>query len=216
MSDFESFGGFDAVQQGMNAESFKEFQARMAQASQQIQDMRKREGTQKKSEDKLVALLLQFIRSGGNTQLIEAASKLLSINLPAAFIIGLLQIAAPDLGEKSGLKQLPDKPEADKTMLPDLYFKSKVLPLEIKIAIDNWLTNLHSIARDNEAKVLDHGLNLDKQLKKEVIDGGALCLLTFIEQKDIDLNFTKSRSFVEIALKAIFDDLLKNPTHLLN
>lgn len=217
MSGPESFSAPESVNQGSSAESYRLFQERMKVASAQIQAIRTGEQKQKKKEDELVKILTDFIKSTRTSShddlLIEYLTKLLAINLPAVFIIALIIINYPDLQEKSGIK-LIDFSSADTALqenstLPDLYFKNATLPLQVKIAIDSWMTEISKAAGSHAHKVLDHALRLDGKVKSEVIDLANYSLSAYLESKNLDYDADFCRQFVEYCLNGILTELAK-------
>jgi len=225
MSGPESFSASESVNQGSTAESYRLFQERMKVASAQIQAARAGEQKQKKKEDELIKILTEFIKSSQTSShddlLIEYLTKLLAINLPAIFIISLIIINYPDLQEKSGLILIDFSssdhtgPQANST-LPDLYFKNATLPLQVKIAIDSWMTEISKAAggsrhadiidasaESHAHKVLDHALRLDGKVKSEVIDLANYSLSAYLESKNLDFDADFCRQFVEYCLNGI-------------
>jgi hypothetical protein len=223
MSGPESFSAPESVNQGSSAETYRLFQERMKVASAQIQAIRAGEQKQKKKEDELIKILTDFIKSTQTSShddlLIEYLTKLLAINLPAVFIIALIIINYPDLQEKSGIK-LIDFSSTDHSAvrenptLPDLYFKNATLPLQVKIAIDSWMTEISKAAASQSHKVLDHALRLDGKAKSEVIDLANYSLSAYLESKDLDFDPDFARQFVDFCLNGILSELAKPKTSL--
>ncbi len=214
MSGPESFSAPESANQGGTAESYRLFQERMKAAAAQIQAIRAGEQKQKKKEDDLARILTEFIKStrasAHNDLLLEYISKLLAINLPAIFIISLIIINFPELQKQSGLL-LIDYSGSDQTAmapqstLPDLYFENATLPLEVKIAIDSWLSEISRTVNANPQKILDHALRLDGKLKEEVIDLASHSLNTYLSVKKLDFNPETARKFMEFCLSGIIN-----------
>jgi len=218
MSGPESFSASESVNQGSSAESYRLFQERMKVAAAQIQAARAGEQKQKRKEDDLIKILTDFIKStrasSHDDLLIEYLTKLLAINLPAIFIIALMIINHPDLQEKSGIKLIDfsktdSKAIQENTTLPDLYFKNATLPLEVKIAIDSWITEISKAAENQPHKVLDHALRLDGKVKSEVVDLANHSLSAYLESKDLSYDPDFARQFVEYCLNGILNQLAK-------
>ena len=220
MSGLESFSAPESTNQGNSAESFRLFQERMKAASAQIQAIRKGESKQKKKEDDLAKILSDFVKSSQDDQLIEFLSKLLAINLPAVFILSLIFINFPEIQEKTGLKLLDFGHAAhagviESQTLPDLYHSNRALPLEIKIALDSWIAEISRVIHADPAKILDHALRLDRQIKPEIIDLATYSLNTYLNSKDIFVSSENNYRFMQVCLQGIMSDLIQQSPQLL-
>lgn len=220
MPGLESFSASESLNQGSSAETFQLFQERMKAAAAQLQALKKGESKQKKKEIDLAKILIDFIKSSRDDQLIEHLSKLLAFNLPAIFILSLIFINFPELQEKTGLKLIEFAKAAqagvmESKTLPDLYHENKALPLEIKIALDSWIQEIASAVRSNPEKILDHALQLDHKLKPEIIDLAVYSLNVFLNSKNLFIQKEANRHFLQICLDGIFKDLIKENPQLL-
>lgn len=66
MGDFESFAGFDSSE-GVDPASFEKFKERIKAAAAQIKALKKGEQKQRKKEEKLIKILLKFVKSSKKT-----------------------------------------------------------------------------------------------------------------------------------------------------
>ncbi len=211
MAGLESFQSFESTPQALSAEAFEEFQARMAESAKQLQAVQKQEQKQKKKEDHLFKILLKFIKSNQNQDLVNLVSKLLSYNLPAAFILSLIIVNFPELQAEAGLKLLEwsssaiDKQET----LPDRYIGSATIPLKIKLKIDAWIQEISRLAEENAAKVLDHGLLLDQSVKQEIPQLFTVSMLQLLDNNQVDYHPTAIKKFAEFIISGIFKNLIE-------
>lgn len=107
MADFESFSGFDAQGDAMDPGAFERFKERMKAAAAQLKAQQAGEQKQKKTEDELVRILLKFIQSGQQHDIMLLVLRLLEENVPAFFIVGILLISNPMIQQELGLSMLP-------------------------------------------------------------------------------------------------------------
>lgn len=204
MSDFESFSGSDAsLNTGSTPESFKEFQSRMQVASAQIKSLRSWEGKQRKKEVNLIDLLSKFIKNQSSDpaqqDLIVYITKLLELNLPAAFIISLIILNYPELQQESGLILL--KPENLATanyndLLPDLFQVGQALPAWAKLALNSWFELVQSSALQARHK-------LNQQLPTPIKTLFVFTLNQYLAAN----NFAMSNDFIENFCNFYFQNL---------
>lgn len=237
MSGVESFFGNEGLNQSFNAEQYAEFKARMAASAAQVAAMQAGEQKQKKKEEDLAKILLAFIKSGGKTEIIKLVVKLLELNLPAAFIISLILINHPEIQQQTGLKLLMgqnistndqsvnnqnlaenptpissanknfEQSNSSSNTLPDLYFKNYTLPLEVKIAIDSWIQEIAKISENHLARLLLLGIDINGNIKTDILQLPALCLAEFLMDKNLDHDLHQVYLFTEIFMKGIFQKL---------
>ncbi|MBD3270571.1 hypothetical protein GF376_03525 [Candidatus Peregrinibacteria bacterium] len=203
MADLESFISIDNNEQGFDAESFKAFQERMSEASKQIQASRKQEKKQKKQEEKLIAILLKFIRENKNKDLIELVSKLLAENLPAQIIVSLLLISEKELQKETGIL-IEGKSHSGgnkQNTLPDLYFKSQVLPLEVKLKIEEWIAEINNAFEENKQK-----FNQRNYTKVTIVKTAALSFSQYLEKASINHDFNKILHFTDMFMSGIISN----------
>ncbi|MBU0668241.1 hypothetical protein KJ835_03910, partial [Patescibacteria group bacterium] len=178
MSDFESFGGFDAGREAFDPAAFERFKERMRAASAQLAALQKQEQKQKKSEEELIKILQKFIKSGKKKDILLLVLRLLEMNVPAGFIVGLLIISNPEMQRQLGIKLLAapqntpaasaqnaasaENPDSSPD-LPDIYIGGEVLPLKIKIAIVTWVNEIAKKIDDQPHRCLKTLIDPDGQ-----------------------------------------------------
>lgn len=217
MSDFESFSGSDTGANSMDPNAFEKFKERMAAAAAQLKAMQIGEQKQKKTEDELIKILLKFIQSGQKRDLMLLVSRLLEENIPAGFIVALLLISNQEMQQQLGLKMLPAAEPASyegasfsatqAQTLPDHYIQDSVLPLKIKIAIDNWVHQISQKAGDNPHRLLRTAIDAEGQIKLPVIQLASFSLRDFLEEQGIKGDYNRLKDFMELMLDGIFKKL---------
>jgi len=210
VSDFESFGGFDAGGESYDPASFERFKERMKVAAAQIKIIKKQEKKQKKSEDELVRILVKFIKNGKQKDILILVSRLLEMNVPASFLVAVLLISNKEIQEEVGINLLPSSAEGaaikSKGNLPDLYIGESLLPLRIKIAIISWINEIDQKINDNPARCIKSLYNEQGGVNNTAIQLCVFCLRDFLNSNSIDHDYDKQKNFVSFFLK---DLLLK-------
>ncbi len=217
MSDLESFS-FEESNQGSTPETFKLFQERMKAASSQIQAIRAGEQRQKKKEDELAKILSEFIKSLQHdsvyAEFLVHVSKLLGLNVPAAFILVLIIINFPKLQQQTGLKLITFEEAAragalETQTLPDLYLAENALPPFLKIAIDAWIQEISQVATDNRSKLLQRALTLSQEFFPEIDQMMAYNLTFYLEKNGFPIAEEFAQTFSRFCLKGILDQIKK-------
>jgi hypothetical protein len=213
MSELESFSGFDAGGDAMDAAAFEKFKERMKRAAAQLKAIQAGEQKQKKTEDELVRLLLKFIQTGNKRDLMLLVSRLLEENIPASFIVSLLLISNREMQQELGLKMLPSGPahdypeDSDMETLPDRYLQGSVLPLKIKIAIDTWLNEIFKRASDVPHRILKTVLTPDGTIKLPVTQLATFSLRDFLEEEGVETKYESLKNFMDMMLEGIIKKL---------
>lgn len=215
MSDFESFGGFDAGGESFDPAAFERFKERMRAAAAQLKAIQKQEKKQKKSEDDLIKILIKFIKTGKNKEILLLVSRLLEMNAPAAVIVGLLLISNPDIQQQLGLVLLPsgeaEKQVREQPNLPDLYIGGKVLPLKVKIAMVSWVNEITKKVNDHAHRTIKTLIDENDQVHLTAVQLGSFCLRDFLEEQGVSHEYDQLKEFVRFFLSDIIgkarDDL---------
>jgi|GEM_PF-1434120 len=236
MTDLESFSGFNG-NEAYDPAAFERFKERMKAASAQLKAIQAGEQKQKKKEDELIKILLKFIQSGQNRDVLLLISHLLEDNVPASFIVSLIAIAYQEIQEQIGLKLLPEPDDLakhaaaqsekvllegttdppKKETLPDHYIHGEVMPLKIKIAIDAWIQEIMKRAGENPHRVIKTGIDVEGNIKLTIIQLATFCLRDFMESQAQEAEYDRLREFMEVVLQGIFkklDDMVENQKEL--
>ena len=205
MADFESFGGADLQGEAMDPASFERFKQRMKAAAAQLKALQKAEQKQKKTEDDLVKILLKFIKTGTQKDILLLVSRLLELNVPAGFIVSVLLLSNPDIQKELGLKMLPEgELQQDKhTTLPDTYIQGKTLPLRVKIAIDAWSHEIDKRVSTSPHRCLKTLIDPDGLVILPAIQLASFCMRDFLEEQGIKTEYNKLKDFSNFLLQGI-------------
>jgi hypothetical protein len=107
MSDVESFSGADQGGEGFDPAAFEKFKERMKAAAAQLKAIQASEQKQKKTEDELIKILLKFITSGKQNDILMLVLRMLEMNVPAGFIVSLLLISNAEIQQELNIHLLP-------------------------------------------------------------------------------------------------------------
>jgi hypothetical protein len=218
LSDLETFSAYESSNQGSSPESFRLFQERMKVASAQIQAIRAGEQKQKKKEDELARILSEFIKTlqsdSDHAGFIVHITKLLALNLPAAFILSLIIINFPRLQEQTGLKLLSFEEAAragalDAPTLPDLYMAGPALPPPLKIALDSWIQEISRVSQEQRQKLLQRGVGPAGRWHAEIQETMSFSLSHYLEQQGFPINSEFSETFCRFCLDGMLKQLME-------
>ncbi len=204
----DSFSGFSSAEP-MSEAAFEAFKERMRAAAAQIAALRKQQAKQKKQEDQLVKILLQFIQSSTNTQLVLLISRCLEINIPANFILAIIQIISPEIGKMLNSNLLPEskKDASNQDMILFNEFDA-AMPLRIRLILDNWLKNLLLQAEEYPTRLLKAAyiVNEDtKTIHPHLSQLTAYVIKAFLTEHKSDKNANDIEKFTEFIIKGILD-----------
>jgi len=195
----------------------------MKAATAQIQAIRAGEQRQKKKEDELAKILSEFIKSlkhdSEYAEFIVHISRLLALNLPAAFILALIIINFPSLQESTGLKLISFEEAAkagalDGPSLPDIYMAEKTLPPGLKIAIDVWIQELSQVGLDHRHRMLERALDGRGMIREEIELLMAYSLAFYLEKNGFPIAQEFSRTFCRFCLKGLLEQFKKPFTEI--
>ena len=179
MSDLESFGGLDGGE-GLDPAALERFQEQMRDNAAHIAALQKAQAAQQKQEDKLVKIILKFIKNSQNKELVALVTQLLADNVPAVFILSIILLGNEDIQEeveiilalpeedmqrmevadkakKQAQGENTDNPDSGGTTSTLVVFGEdlSVLPLKVRIGIDLWAKNILAAGFSTPHKVLD-------------------------------------------------------------
>lgn len=229
MADVESFFGADDRGEAMDPAAFERFKERMAAASAQLKTIAAQEQKQKKKEDELVKILLKFIKTGKKRDIMLLVLRLLEQNVPAAFIVSLLLISNTDIQQELGIKLLTatgaqsESKEMEQRTTPHVSsdhekdneldelsvslsqhdFKDAVLPLKVKIAVDNWAREIIRYSEEYANRILQTVLDQDGLIKLPVIQLAVFCLRDYLQQQAVQLDYDILKNFIGLMLEGI-------------
>lgn len=210
MAGFESFFGLDQMDGSMTPEAVEAFREQMKRNASQIAAIKKDEQKQKQKEDKLVAVLLKFIKSGRDNSLVTLIASLLAENVPASLIVGVLSLNYPELQREIAInlsvsliapEREAESAENRLVSQDSLGFVNlSILPLQVKIALDLWFQALQEGMDAYPDKILktviDPLSTVELQPKISIVQLSALILRDFLAKKAAGSETDRLREFM--------------------
>jgi hypothetical protein len=242
MSDVESFSGADQGGEGFDPAAFEKFKERMKAAAAQLKAIQASEQKQKKTEDELIKILLKFITSGKQNDILMLVLRMLEMNVPAGFIVSLLLISNAEIQQELNIHLLPSPDQfaemetahnlaeikqrkehpgqqthIEAGLIPADYMVNKVLPLKVKIAVDAWVKEILRRTNEDPQKILQLVFSPDGTVNLTTSQLATFCLRDFLESEGIKTEYNKLKDFTELFLGKILNDVqedLKNRKEL--
>ncbi len=204
----ESFSGFDANEE-MSQASFEAFKEKMKRAAAQIAAIKKEEKKQKQKEDELVKLLLKYIKSSHNKQLVLLISRVLEKNIPASFILIMIYLGDDELqAEVEKLNLLsPKDPDSNEKNLA-FFQEEQTFSLENRLELDRWIKGILNQAGECAPKLLKNAYEYidDKKITSTVlVDLFVYVMTNYFEKNKINFNQEGIINFAKLVLKNLLD-----------
>lgn len=215
MSDLESFLGMDSGGNQMSEDDFERFKEHMRAATAQLQALQKSEQKQKKGEEKLIKILLKFLKTSKKQDILLLVSRVLEQNVPANFVLALIILGNEDMQKDAGmdLKLLPSGKKFDEVetieaeqSLTLFGTDEKVLSMKAKIEIDNWIKNMYVQAEEKPYKVLSTVLDFEKNVKLIVVQLASFILRDFLEENSLPAQYERLKEFISLVLGKMMED----------
>lgn len=210
MGDFESFAGFDSSE-GVDPASFEKFKERIKAAAAQIKALKKGEQKQRKKEEKLIKILLKFVKSSKKQDIMVLIARLLERNVPAVFILSIVVLGNEEFFEEEEGRQvlLEGQKLQSETDGKSLAFfdREQVLPLELKIKIDAWMKNVFSQALEHPHRLLKTVFDEEDVLILPLIQISAFILRDFMEKYDQKADYNQLKEFCDFFLNGIMKEV---------
>jgi len=210
MGEFESFGGFEAGE-GMDSASFEKFKERMKAAATQIKALKKGEQKQRKREEKLIKILLKFVKTSKKQDIMVLIARLLERNVPAVFILSIVILGNEEYFEDEEGKQVflesqQLQSESDGKSLA-FFDEEKVLPLKLKIKIDAWMKGIFSQALEHPARLLKTVFDEDRVLILPLLQLSSFILRDFLKKNNQDASYNKLKEFCDFFLNGVMKEV---------
>ncbi|MBD3156254.1 hypothetical protein GF369_00340 [Candidatus Peregrinibacteria bacterium] len=210
MGDVESFGGFESGQ-GVDAASFEKFKERIKAAAAQIKALKKGEQKQRKKEEKLIKILLKFVKTSKKQDIMVLIARLLERNIPAVFILSIVVLGNEEFfDDTEGAKvlfegeKLRDESEG-KTLA--FFDRDRVLPLKVKIKIDAWMKNVLSQALEHPHRLLKTVYDEDEILILPLLQLVSFVLRDYLEKNDQEPEYERLKEFSDFFLNGVMKEV---------
>ncbi|MFC1599800.1 hypothetical protein ACFL3T_02110 [Patescibacteria group bacterium] len=207
MSDFEIFGGVDDSG-GVDEASFEKFKERIKAAQAQIKAIQKGEQKVRKKEEKLIKILLRFVKNHQKKDIMLLIARLLEQNIPSIFILSIVLLGNEDVlneDESKTLLKAPEKSKDIEEMSLATMDKDQLLPVKLKVRIDDWLKSILSSALDNPHKLLQTALDSDKHVILPLVQLCAFILRDYLEKHKEEANYEDLKDFSQFFLSGIME-----------
>jgi len=223
MSGIDSIGNFDDEGGGSGAAEKNQEQFRDSQKAkrQQIAAIKKAEKGARQKDGRVADVLMRFLQSNANTQLMLLISRCLAHNIPAGLILGILALTEDEartefealMGEAVLLLNTPDDHETRALVTMDA-FDAANLPTHIKKAIDAWVRGLLQFGLTQPTRLL---ATAQSPTNTETGEGGiifpdlaqlsAVVLQTQLASENITADIATTRPFAELLLKTVLEQI---------
>lgn len=187
------------------------------------------EQRQKIKEDRLVTLLLKFIKNNQRSAILLLAARMLQENIPASFILPIIILGNDEVAEElkkemqtddsallegpaasgpKGESSIPHAPEQAGEFSLATQFGNASLPLKIKAEVDAWGKGIWQAGSAVPFRVLETALDTGGNVKKIVIDSAANVLSDFVDdQKGPQFPYDTYFAFCEFFMQGIMKRL---------
>ncbi len=211
MSDFEIFGDVDDSG-GVDDASFEKFKERVKAAQAQIKALQKGEQKVRKKEEKLVKILLRFVKNHQKKDIMLLIARLLEQNVPAIFILSIVLLGNEDVlsDEEQTLLKAPEQTLETEEMSLAKMDKDELLPVKLKVRIDDWLKNIMSAALENPHKLLQTGIDSEKRIILPLVQLCAFILRDFLTQNSEESNYDDLKNFSQFFLSGMMQKVANN------
>jgi uncharacterized protein YdiU (UPF0061 family) len=228
MSELEFFGGMGGADK-MDPASFEKFKERIQAAAAQIAALKIGEQKQRKKEEKLIQILLKFVKTGTKKDIMLLIARLLEQNVPPLFILSIVSLGNEDLkkelAEEEKLTQPQNKQlsgEITRELQKEenslsLFGKDESLPLKVRIEIDAWLKYVFEQAFEDPFRLMQTALDSEKSLILPIIQLPAFILRDFLEKYNQQADYEKLKEFTEFFLNGVMskvEDKIKEQKNL--
>lgn len=197
MSDFEVFGGVEDSG-GVDEASFEKFKERVKAAQAHIKAIQKGEQKARQKEEKLIKILLRFVKNHQKKDIMLLIARLLEQNIPPIFILSVVLLGNEDVLDDEESKKLltgnVEIPEADSFSLANLD-KDELLPVKLKVRIDEWLKNILKYALENPHRLIQTVFDEDEDIKLPLIQLCAFILRDYLEANSEESDYEKLKEF---------------------
>lgn len=206
MADFEMFGGVEDSGQ-IDEASFEKFKERIKAAQAHIKALQKGEQKVRKKEEKLIKILTRFVKSHQKKDIMLLIARLLEQNIPPIFILSVVLLGNEDVLEEDEKKALltgatSESQQAETMSLANLD-KDQLLPVKLKVRIDEWLKSILQAALENPHRLLQTVLDVEEQIKLPLIQLCAFILRDYLEQNKEEADYEKLKEFSDFFMSGI-------------
>jgi len=223
MAEPEFFGGADANADKIDPAAFEKFKDRVKAAAAQIKALQAGEQKQRKKEEKLIQILLKFVKTQTKRDIMLLIARLLELNVPPLFILSIVTLGnediIKDLDEQKLLKE--GGPQENEPGLTEqttenefsggenhsLSFlgQDSTLPLKLKIEIDAWMKYIYNQAFEDPHRLIRTTFDSDGTMVLPLIQLAAFILRDFLAKYNQPAEYEKLKEFSDFFLSGIME-----------
>lgn len=205
MDGFEFFGAGSGSEE-IDPAAFEKFKERIKAAAAQIKELKKGEQKKRVKEDKLVKILLHFVKNHQKQDIMMLIARLLEQNVPAVFILSVVLLGNEEVQKESGFllnSAQGSEIGAENDSVLAKIDESGVLPLKLKIEIDAWMKNILMQALENPHNVIKTCFDEDGMLILPLIQLSAFIIRDYMEENKQNANYESLKQFSMFFLNGI-------------
>jgi len=216
MAEPEFFGGMDANADKIDPAAFEKFKERIKAAAAQIKALQAGEQKQRKKEEKLIKILLKFVKTGTKKDIMLLIARLLEQNVPPLFILSIVSLGHEDIKKDLNDEKLlaeDQKGDSEKKELTEKVNKNslsvlegnKALPLKLRIEIDEWLKYIYNQAFEDPHRLIRTALDSENNIILPLVQLPAFILRDYLEKNGQPADYEKLKEFSKFFMIGIME-----------
>ncbi|MBN1494758.1 hypothetical protein JW911_03430 [Candidatus Peregrinibacteria bacterium] len=216
MADVEFFGGLDANADKVDPAAFEKFKERVKAAAAQIKALQAGEQKQRKKEEKLIRILLKFVKTGTKRDIMLLIARLLEQNVPPLFILSIVTLGNEDVKKdisdekllsegKKGDTDNKESTEKIQNQSLSVLDRDKSLPLKLKIEIDEWMKYIYNQAFEDPHRLIRTSLDSDNNIILPLVQLPAFILRDYLDKNSHPADYEKLKEFSKFFIIGIIE-----------
>ncbi|MFA6550400.1 MAG: hypothetical protein WCT36_03535 [Candidatus Gracilibacteria bacterium] len=202
MSDLEMFAPGEGGGEQMSEQAFEQFKEQMKAAAAGLKQLQKDEGKQKKKEDRLTKILLQFFKDPKKKDILLLAARVLEQNIPAHFTLSILV-----LGEEQFEKEVVFMDEEDKKNhhITPIQVDSKYSSNpKIKADLNLWALGMLVQSTFNTPRMKKTAFDDSGKVKLILIQFAVFVMRDYLVKHGVLPTYSELKEFVENLFAGVF------------
>lgn len=209
--------------EGLSGAALEKLAEQLRENAAAVKAMRQQEGKQRDKDNKLVAILMKFVKGNSNQALVDLIVRLLNENVPASFILAIILLgndeiqkdlgivfALPEGFRESQQKLLKTSRQNNNDNEDDDEEEEFYLNIERKVILKMWTESIINASLENPYKIIRTVKDFEGNTKSTAIQLVAFIIRDFFEKKStLPIDFEQIRFFAEATLKEIFIEIEK-------
>jgi hypothetical protein len=215
MADLEGFFGPESSGQ-VDSASFEKFKERIKDARSQIKALKIGEKKQRAKEEKLIKILLSFVKNNKKKDLMILITRLLEQNIPAAFILSIVVLGNEEVKKNIEKENLLNEGVSEESkgnaeleerggFALALFGEDKTLPIKLKAEIDDWLKKILNQALEYPYRVIKNAVDEEGSVKLPVTRLFGFVLRDFLKENGQDVIYEKVKEFSAFFMRGVME-----------